>query len=284
MNTDYTLILNYYNKTEELLNKQLDRVFSQSLPPKYIIGCFLGLPNEKSNFMKVWLDRTKNMNNVYTAYSDLNFKHIGRYQVALSAPTEKIITLDDDRFPKPDYCRAMVSILHHENCLVQNYGWILDRSETYKYINRQPDFNEESSLVFKGIADMSGTYYSLKNHRDPGKPMLKKVDYLCGGMAFNRSSLKYLFAEDITDDIRLIGDDIAFCLRASKNGIPIYAYRPQDNEEGDRRSLEHDSAGINPTATSQKFWEIRTQMLHKELGYPWGEDFSKKYSEIKDIL
>jgi len=280
MNTDYTLILNYYNKTEELLNKQLDRVFSQSLPPKYIIGCFLGLPKEKTNFIETWLNRTKGMDNVRTVYSDFNFKHIGRYQIALGAPTEKIITLDDDRFPMPDYCRAMVSILHHDDCLVQNYGWDLDRSATYKYNNQCKNYDKNTAVAFTGISDMSGTFYTLKNHRDPDKPMLKKADYLCGGMAFNKSSLKYLFAEEITDDIRLIGDDIAFCLRANKNGIPVYVYRPQDNEEGDRRSLEHDSAGINPTATSQEFWEIRTRMLHRELGYPWGRAFEKKLKDI----
>ena len=93
---------------------------------------------------------------------------------------------------------------------------------------------------------MSGKYYNLKADRSEDGPSLKKVDYLCGGMGFRKSSLKYLFAEDIYDDVRLIGDDIAFCLRASKNGVPVYCYRPQDNHSGDSRSLEHNSAGINP--------------------------------------
>ena len=68
-----------------------------------------------------------------------------------------MITLDDDRFPRPDYCKSIVSVLHHEDCLVQNYGWQLNRTENYVANGRGPN-----DAVFKGVADMTGIYYNTK--------------------------------------------------------------------------------------------------------------------------
>jgi hypothetical protein len=280
--TDYTLILNYFNKGAEHLNSQLDRVFEQNLLPKYIIGCFLGCPKEHSDLINAFLDRTKDLDNVYTVYSDFNFKYIGRYQIALGSPTEKIIMLDDDRFPMPDYCRAMVSIIHREDCIVQNNGWVLNKTagkycrhpleHSYKKIE-----NDKEEYAYEGIADQYGKYYRINDERSKNGPKLIEADYLCGGMSFRKSSLKHLFNEDFTTKT---GEDIMFCIRAKKNGIPVYIYRPEDSHAGDMRSLEHNQGGVQGTVGDIDAWEFRTELLHKELGYPFGKDFKKNLSDL----
>lgn len=270
--TDYTLILNYYNKSEKLLLHQLDRVFKQSLPPKYIFGCFLGLPEENLNLINLFKDKTKHLDNCFTICSDFNFKYIGRYQIALGAPTEKIVMLDDDRFPLENYCKAMVSVIEYEDCIVQNYGWQLTR---FNGLVRNQ--NSENASKFKGMADQCGKYFAIKGDRSPDSAKLIKVDYLCGGMSFRKSSLKYLFAEEIDPTT---GEDIAFCMRCEKNGIPVYCYRPVDSREGDTRCLEHDGGGVQGTVGNVELWEFRSRLIHKELGYPYGMDFEMKCEQV----
>ena len=282
MNTDYTLILNYYNKSEQFLLQQLDKVFNQSLPPKYIFGCFLGLPEENLNLINLFKDKTKHLNNCFTVCSDFNFKYIGRYQIALGAPTEKIIMLDDDRFPMPDYCKAMVSVIHYEDCIVQNNGWVLNKTAG-KYCRHPLEDsskkieNDKEEYVFEGVADQYGKYYRLAGERSKNGPKLIEADYLCGGMSFRKSSLKYLFAEEFTTKT---GEDIMFCIRAKKNGVPVYIYRPEDSPEGDMRSIESNQGGVQGTVGDIDVWEFRSELLHKELGYPFGRDFKKNLSDL----
>ena len=293
--TDYTLILNYYNKSENLLHAQLDRVFQQTLPPKYIFGCFLGLPEENLNLIKAFKDKTKHIDNVFTICSDYNFKYIGRYQVALGAPTDYIIMLDDDRLPLKDYCRSIVSILFHDDYLVQNFGWTLSRKSkdlaiSKSYLKDETGqitrwtlgdadkfkVNSSEGYAYRGMADMYGKYYSVNGDREKDGPRLIKADYLCGGICFRKTSLKYLFAEEIDPTT---GEDIAFCLRAQKNGVPTVVHRPEDSHKGDDASLEHNSEGINLTLESEEMWQFRSRLIHKELGYPYGMDF-----EIRSII
>ena len=286
--TDYTLILNYFNKSEKHLNAQLDKIFNQSLQPKCIIGCFLGCPEENSNLIKIFKSRSKDMDHVYSVRSDFNFKYIGRYQIALGAPTEKIVMLDDDRFPMPDYCKAMVSIIHHEDCIVQNNGWVLNKDEK-KYCCHpvHPENLNEASLkqiengresyAYQGIADQYGKYYISSGERSKAGPKLIAADYLCGGMSFRKSSLKHLFAEGFTTKT---GEDIMFCARAKKNSIPVYIYRPEDSHAGDARSLGHNQGETEGTVGDIDTWEFRTELLHKEFGYPFGLNFKKKLSDL----
>jgi hypothetical protein len=76
MMTDTTVILNYYNKTVAMLNRQLTNLQKQSLPPKYIWGCFFGCKDDIliEAFLK-WKSVFPNLNYIK---SDYNFKYIGR--------------------------------------------------------------------------------------------------------------------------------------------------------------------------------------------------------------
>lgn len=268
--SEYTLILNYYNKSVELLEKHVAMCLNQSLEPKCIIGCFLGAADPA--LVAKWLELTQGKENIHTVYSDFNFKYIGRYQIALGAPTENIIMLDDDRFPSRKYCESIVSILNSQNCLVQNYGWQL--KEVNGYISRS---DHPDSTVFKKYADMSGSFLNPKTtERLKKESQLIKVDYLCGGICFRKSSLKYLFSEEFETET---AEDIMFCFRAAKNGIPSLVFVPSDDVDGDQRMLGHDPDGVNVTVNDEKIWITRSRIIHRELGYPC-EDFETLYKNI----
>ena len=278
--TEYTLILNYYNKSLDLMKLHLDHCLNQSLPPKYIFGCFLGLEDEHLHLLEYFKERTKDLDNVFTIESNFNFKYIGRYQIALGAPTERIIMLDDDRFPMPDYAKAMMSVLDQGNCLVQQSGWALEFDKTQKYIFEKA--GDGKYFALEGTADMTGTFYNFQKERLKEGHNLIYADYLCGGMVFNKSSLKYLFAEEIPI---ASGEDIAFCMRCTKNGIPVFFYAPEDSAAGDQEALCHDSGGVNFTANDLDIWKYRSLLIHKELGMPFGpvepEDITEQYIQSK---
>ena len=122
--TDVAVILNFYNKPVEMLDMQMKALQKQSVVPKYIWGCFLGCKDDTllNAFLK-WKDKFQHLHYIV---SDFNFKYIGRYQLALTAPTEYIIVLDDDRFPNEDFIKRTREILVKKNCIVGQYGWILD--------------------------------------------------------------------------------------------------------------------------------------------------------------
>jgi len=171
------------------------------------------------------------MNGVSIIHSSYNFKYIGRYQLALTAPTEHIIILDDDRFPKENYCKRITEILSEENCIVNQSGWIDRLSKDRKFI--QPGKNNQ-----------------------PGA--LIKVDFLCGGMAFRKRSLQNLFKESIPTTET--GEDIMMCLRAKKHNIPVLAYSPATKDE----MLVHDNEGVTSTETDEKMLEIRMKLIKNE--------------------
>ena len=54
------------------------------------------------------------------------------------------------------------------------------------------------------------------------------VDYLCGGLSFRKTTLYKLFNKPFPTIET--GEDIIFCLRAKKKGIPVYCVAPEYNE------------------------------------------------------
>jgi hypothetical protein len=235
--SNYTIILNYYNKSVDLLNNQLESVLNQTLKPEVIIGCFMG-GEQRTALRDAFIEKTKDIDNAFFVDSDYNFKYIGRYQLALTAPTDYVIVLDDDRNPMLDYCRTMIDILKKEDCIVQQYGWSLREPEEYK-----------------------GTWLSPAKSFQSTQSELIEATYLCGGMAFRKSSLKHLFSEDIYTTAT--GEDIMFCLRCKKNDIPVYAYMPDLKNNLDQL-LEHDSEGVNFTFDNTEMKKIRDMILERE--------------------
>jgi len=196
---------------------------------------------KRHDLLEAFKEETADTPNASFILSDYNFKYIGRYQLAITSPTEYVIILDDDRLPEAEYCESMISILEKEDCLVQQYGWVLEKKE-----------------------ELAGgfLYPKLSINNNPGikdEGELTKVSYLCGGICFRKSSLKHLFSEDI--DTTASGEDIMFCMRCEKNGIPIYVYSPTYE---DKQLLIHRNEGVNYTMTTPEIIELRTKIIQKE--------------------
>jgi hypothetical protein len=255
---DYTLILNFFNKSEELLILQLKKCEQQTIKPHTIFACFFGPEEKISKLIKVFKQYTKNWKNTYCIESNFNFMHMGRYQIALGAPTEYIVMLDDDRFPQPSYCETMIGIISKRDCLLAQYGWKLDHSESLKSFQ----INGTSGSI-KGLADMTGQFlHSFQNGKSKKASELHEVDYLCGGATFRKASLRHLFSDSINYHFGC--DDICFCLRCRKAGIASIVYIP-DGEETEKMAL-HDSGGVNVTVNCLDTILNRSKLLQSELG------------------
>ena len=124
--SDVTVILNFYNKPVDMLDMLMKALQYQSTPPKYVWGCFLGCKDDTliDAFLK-WKDKFQHLNYIK---SDYNFKYIGRYQIALTAPTDYVIVLDDDRFPNMVLLKTR-EVLTTKECIIGQYGWFLMRKE-----------------------------------------------------------------------------------------------------------------------------------------------------------
>jgi hypothetical protein len=282
--TDVTVILNFYNKPVDMLDKQMKALQVQSVVPLYIWGCFLGCKDDSllNAFLK-WKDKFQNLHYIT---SDFNFKYIGRYQLALTAPTPYIIVLDDDRFPNEDFVKRTREILVKKNCIVGQYGWILDdikmdinglfvfpnwitgikqKGISFKYnkvnlysnnIKKEWDDMNKAGSVAEGYIEANMIYEDTQDD-DLKNDTLLKVDYLCGGMSFRKSALYTLFnSEIITTDT---GEDIIFCLKAKKAGIPVYCLAPEYNEY-----LFADDRNISSTS-SLRVLKKRTMVIREVL-------------------
>ena len=235
---DYTIILNYYNKSINLMRRQMDAVRLQSVQPKKVLTCFLGLSLDSQHIQEyikyIEENDCKNWNYII---SDYNFKYIGRYQVALNVDTDYIVMLDDDRIPSEFYCESMVKFAKKSGGIIQQYGWILKKDNNGEY-------SDGNGLFLSPLIDKKFFYKISKN-----KPYVY-VDYLCGGMVFHKNHLINLFNEPL--DTNITGEDIIFCLKSKlKSKVPVLCYYPFLDKEGiyfgKRGFLGHDSEGISST-------------------------------------
>jgi hypothetical protein len=251
--SDVTVILNFFNKPVDMLDMQMKALQFQSVVPKYVWGCFLGCKDDEllNAFLK-WKDKFPHLDYISSSY---NFKYIGRYQLALTAPTPYIIVLDDDRFPNEDFIKRTREVLVKKDCIVGQYGWILDDikmdinglflfpnwmvnkkqkgiSFNYNKVNLYSNNikQEWSNMVIPAPENYIETNMIYEDTKDDDlkNDTLLHVDYLCGGMSFRKSTLSKLFNSEIsTTDT---GEDIIFCLKAKKEGIPVFCLAPEYKE------------------------------------------------------
>ena len=273
--SDVTVILNFYNKPIDMLDNLMKALQYQSVQPKYVWGCFLGCSDDTliNAFLK-WKDKFQHLNYIK---SDYNFKYIGRYQLALTAPTDYIIVLDDDRFPNIDYVKKTREVLTNKNCILGQYGWVLN--EKKMDINGLFIFpNWMVKRKFKGLyynyndIDLFSNHLDLKNVIKPipdnyaethlkyenNDNSLLHVDYICGGMSFRKETVYELFNKPIPTVET--GEDIIFCLRAKKKGIPVYCMAPEYNE-----LLFSDDRNISSTS-SLSILRKRTELIREIMG------------------
>jgi hypothetical protein len=186
---------------------------------------------------------------------------MGRYQVAIGAPSEYIVILDDDRFPEKGYCESMLNIASQKDCLVGQYGWKLNHDSNKKY-----KFNMSGKSGYLcGLCDLNGDFIEGTQNLNTNKDQkLLEVDYICGGSTFKRSLLKYLFDGKIFDENGFHPDDIPFSYRCKKHGIPSLVYLPSN--QNSTHMLHHDSGDLDFTATNLDTIIYRSQLLKDELG------------------
>lgn len=251
--SDVTVILNFYNKPVDMLDTQMKALQNQSIVPKYVWGCFLGCKDNTllDAFLK-WKDKFENLDYISSSY---NFKYIGRYQLALTAPTEYVIVLDDDRFPNEDFVKCNRDYLVEKECLIGQYGWILDDNKmdanglfvfpnwmmkrkipgTSYYYNKMDLYSKNIREQWKNSTKneipknyLENKLIYEKRSNGPNESTLLHVDYICGGISFRKSTLYKLFHDEIPTIET--GEDIIFCLRAKNCGIPVYCVGPTHKE------------------------------------------------------
>lgn len=248
---DYTLFLNYFNKSDKLLNKQLERILKQTVQPKLVLACFLGVRDSK--LVKTYNDfvSANKLKNWKYVLSDHNFKYIGRYQLAINIPTDYVVMLDDDRFPEEECLEKMVATAKEHNAIVSQYGWKLHKNKAGEW------------------EDMVGTFMSPKllDNKEIKKALSAKnlnvlpADYLCGGMVFHKNHLTNLFEEPLATDST--GEDIIFCLKSKGKGVSVLIYLPDLSSKG-KDYLAHNDNGISSTNNAdEKIHKIRSLLIQK---------------------
>ena len=241
---EYTLFLNYFNKPVELMKKQLDAIVNQSHRPYRVVACFLGTPDKGlvKEFQKYRL--RKKLKNWYWCASSVDFKYIGRYQLAITAPTDMVVMLDDDRIPQRRALESMVQVAWEKDAIINQYGWRLEKNADGEWEDQSGEFYTVAMMndeKWREAARKTGNY-------------LYPVDYLCGGMIFNKKHLRVLFGSEIPTITT--GEDIIFCLQAKNAGVPVLAYMPAILHPGGEDAIDAKHGNISSTLHGDKVDKI----------------------------
>lgn len=252
---DYTLFLNYFNKPVDLLEKQLDSILKQTHQPTCVIACFLGTPDsELLKYYKEFISNHELEKSWSWVDSSYDFKYIGRYQLAINAPTDMVVVLDDDRLPLPRAFQNMVETAYLTDSIINQYGWKLERNKDGEWEDQVGEF-----LTINMLKDDE-----FKQKVINEKLLLHPVDYLCGGMIFNKKHLKVLFNEPIPT-IKT-GEDIIFCLKARQAGIKVRMYMPGILDEYMQDTIEAKHGDVSSTLWGKNVDQIhalRTLLIKK---------------------
>ncbi len=251
---DYTLYLNYFNKTPEELVDHLDHARKQTHKPKIVVACFLGAKNPKLFSSYLEYVKKHKLKNWYYTVSNYNYKYIGRYQLAINSPTDYIVMLDDDRYPYPNYCKRMVEAAKKYDGILQQYGWALNKNKEGQWEDMCGTFVTPHVLNSKKFVD---ALLSTGNN-------VMEVDYLCGGMVFHKKHLTNIFNETLVTD--KTGEDIIFCLKSKAKGVRVLVYFPQILESDGSDWIAHKGGEVSSTLKSPdspKIKKIRSLLIQK---------------------
>jgi len=244
---DYTLFLNYFNKPVDLLEKQLNSILKQTQKPAHVIACFLGTPDgELLKYYKEFITKHELEKTWSWVDSNYDFKYIGRYQLAINAPTDMVVVLDDDRLPLPRAFQCMVETAYLTDSIINQYGWKLELNEDGEWEDQIGEF-----LTINMLKDEE-----FKKKVMNEKLLLHPVDYLCGGMVFNKKHLSVLFNEPVPT-IKT-GEDIIFCLKARQAGIKVQMYMPGILDEYMQDTIEAKHGDVSST-----LWGDNINQIHK---------------------
>ena len=159
-----TAILNHYNR--RTLCRQLDALRAQTVRLAHLWVCAFASPLAASIEAAAL---AYNDTRIAVFRSEVNFKYFGRFQLALSAPTDHVLVIDDDMLPGPRFVETLLhvaSVTRGGNALLGSIGWLLP--------------TPSAELTFPSYRALrGGGLYVPDAAYDLAVDRLLEVDYLC---------------------------------------------------------------------------------------------------------
>lgn len=228
---DIIAVLNVWKRGPELLRRQIAGLQRQTLRPRQIWVCALGLEDAEiyEGVVREFCDP-----DIHIIRSTKNFKYHGRFQLGLFAEQSFIAFIDDDIIIGRDFLRRCLSTLEgvEDAGEVGMYGW-----------RRLPGPRPDGTLPHYTTGEF--IEHLPPERKDIG---LVPVDMLCGFHFTRTAYLKYLFREEPWT--WATGEDfqLAFALRkyAGRRSYVI----PVDPNNPDSWGLSHDWLAIREHAST----------------------------------
>lgn len=228
---DIIAVLNVWKRGPELLRRQIAGLQRQTLRPKQIWVCAMGLEDADiyDSVVREFCDP-----DIHLIRSTKNFKYHGRFQLGLFAEQSYIAFIDDDIIIGRDFLSRCVSTIEsvEDAGEVGMYGW-----------RRLPSPRADGTLPHYTTGEF--IEHLPPERKDLG---LVPVDMLCGFHFTRTAYLKYLFREEpwtwsTGEDFQL-----AFALRkyAGRRSYVI----PVDPNNPDSWGLSHDWLAIREHAST----------------------------------
>eukprot|EP00752_Nemacystus_decipiens_P007045 g6318.t1 len=176
-----TVILNLFMR--EVLTEQLDSLFAQTTASHIaeVWVCVFSAPAQDYALRVVKESKYKN---VRLVVSDFNFKFYGRFQMALTAPTDFVWLVDDDMIPGNKYLGQLMHAAGTEllgTSLLGSIGRVLPRP------------GRDMSLVSYRKWGSHGGMYMPDYYWDQTNAV--PVDYLCSQWFLRPEWLQYMWSE-----------------------------------------------------------------------------------------
>ncbi|CAM9254093.1 unnamed protein product, partial [Scytosiphon promiscuus] len=176
-----TVILNLFMR--EVLTEQLDSLFEQTTASHIaeVWVCVFSAPAQDYALRVVKESKYKN---VRLVVSDFNFKFYGRFQMALTAPTDFVWLIDDDMIPGNKYLGQLMHAAGTEllgSSLLGSIGRVLPRP------------GRDMSLVSYRKWGSHGGMYMPDYYWDQDNAV--PVDYLCSQWFLRPEWLQYMWSE-----------------------------------------------------------------------------------------
>lgn len=195
-NVSVTVVLNHFKR--KTLCAQIEALLAQTAVPSHIWLVLFGSPIARK-LERVARSYNDSRTSISVVESDLNLKYYGRMQVAVRAPTEFVLIIDDDMIPGRKFIEQMMHTAHtreYERTLLGSIGWILPRPGADGRFGSYRELNGSGGVYFPDEA------YGLLVER------ASETDYLCSLWFVRTRWLAMIFREtpptfDTSEDLQL---------------------------------------------------------------------------------
>ncbi|CAM9978890.1 unnamed protein product, partial [Laminaria digitata] len=201
------------------LTEQLDSLFAQTAA-RHIEQIWVCVFSAPAKDYAVRVVDEGNYSNVHLVISDYNFKFYGRFQIALTAPSDFVWLVDDDMIPGTKYLAQLMHAAGTElmgRALLGSIGRVLPRP------------GRDMSLVSYRKWGTHGGKYMPDYYWDQDRAA--PVDYLCSQWFLRPEWLQYMWSERPTTFAT--GEDfhISHTMRKyAKIGSYVMPYNANDDE------------------------------------------------------